>query len=149
MPAPILIAASALIVFGLGFAHLVLTFASDRFSPRDANLEERLKWVSPKISAETTLWNAAIGFHASHSLGAMLFGSIYAYLALRHPGFLLASDFLCTLGVVVLLAYLVLARRYWFAVPFAAIALALAPLSRRNGPVTRLNPPTKSGVMSL
>jgi hypothetical protein len=125
MTAQILIAASAAIVLLLGTAHLVLTYSSKRFSPRDAALEERLKWVSPRISGQTTMWRAATGFHASHSLGAILFGAVYGNLALYHYAFLLKAGFLAILGAVVLAAYLVLARLYWFAVPLAGIALAL------------------------
>jgi hypothetical protein len=120
-----LIAASAAIVLLLGTAHLILTYASTRFSPRDAALEERLKWVSPRISDQTTMWRAATGFHASHSLGAILFGAVYGNLALYHYDFLLQEGFLAILGGVVLAAYLVLAKLYWFAVPLAGIALAL------------------------
>ena len=125
MAAKILIAISAAITFGLGLAHLVLTYSSNKFSPRDAALEEQLKWVSPKISSDTTMWDAATGFHASHSMGAMLFGAIYGYLALWHGDFLMQSTFLSVLGGVVLIAYLVLAKRYWFAVPMTGIALSL------------------------
>ena len=51
---------------------------------------------------------------------------MYGYLALRHGAFLFESWFLQALGLVALLAYAVLAKRYWFSVPFRGIVLATA-----------------------
>jgi hypothetical protein len=34
------------------------------------------------------MWKAWIGFNASHSFGLILFGTVYAYLALAHGSFL-------------------------------------------------------------
>lgn len=121
-----LFAASATIVLVLGTLHLVLTFHSNRFEPRDAGLLARMKEVSPAISRQTTLWRAGQGFHASHSLGAMLFGLVYLYLAFEPSHFLLGSRFLLGLGLAYLLAMAMLARRYWFSVPFRGVSLSLA-----------------------
>ena len=82
--------------------------------------------VAAVISSETTMWKAWVGFNASHSIGAILFGAVYAYLALLHPAFLAASSFLLALGLATLCGYLALARRYWFRTPFRGILLALA-----------------------
>lgn len=78
-----LIAASAAIPFLLGTLHLVFTFSGERLFPRDASLIERMKEGSPRISRQTSVWRASLGFHASHSLGAMLFGLIYLYFAVQ------------------------------------------------------------------
>ena len=67
---------------------------------------------------------AAKGFHASHSLGAMLFALVWGYLALVHWTVLVQSPFLLALGMGVLLAYPALARCHWFSVPPRGIALA-------------------------
>jgi len=56
----------------------------------------------------------------------MLFGIIYPYLVLAQPTMFWQSTFLMTLGLVVLLAYLTLAKLYWFSVPFRGVALATA-----------------------
>ncbi len=125
MLAQSLLLASAAIIFLLGTLHLVYTFASDKFSPRDPALEERLKAVSPVISRQTTMWKAWVGFNASHSLGAILFGAVYGYLSLRHAPFLFQSYFLLGLGATILIAYLILAKVYWFSAPLRGIALAL------------------------
>jgi hypothetical protein len=122
--APVFITASAAVVGLLGSVHLLFTFTGNKFDPRDAVVAEALKVVSPIISRQTTMARAAKGFHASHSLGAMLFGLVWTYLALVQWAMLQQSAFLLVLGMAVLLAYLALARRYWFSVPLRGIALA-------------------------
>ena len=124
-----LIAASAGIVFALGSIHLCYTFFGKAFSPRDAGLEARMKAVSPRLTREITMWNAWIGFNASHSLGAMLFGALYAYMAIARPAVLFGSLFLLALGLAFLAALLALSRVYWFRIPFRGILCATVAYS--------------------
>lgn len=119
-----LIAASAAIVFLLGLLHLIFTFRGNKLLPRERALLTRMREVSPVISRDTSMWKAWIGFNASHSYGALLFGSVYGYLALLHGGFLGESLFLLMLGQLLLLGYLLLAWRYWFSVPRNGILLS-------------------------
>jgi hypothetical protein len=70
------------------------------------------------------VWKAWIGFNASHSLGAILFGAVFGYLALKQPMLLFHSYFLGFTGLIALGAYLTLARLYWFSRPLQCIALA-------------------------
>lgn len=120
----LLIAASALVILSLGTLHLIFTYHGPAFHPRSASLMNQMKVDSPRISRSTTMWRAATGFHASHSMGAIMFGLMYGYLALEGSGFLFRSAYLLTLGMAVLCTYLVLARLYWFKTPFRGIALA-------------------------
>jgi hypothetical protein len=122
----LLLAASALIILTLGAAHLWLTYRGKAFEPRDAALKARLMEVSPVISGQTTMWRASLGFHASHSAGAMLFGLIYGYLALAQAAVLFASPFLMLLGLVYLAGMAVLGYRYWFSTPFRGVVMALS-----------------------
>jgi hypothetical protein len=122
----LLIAASAAIFFVLGVLHLVFTFHGPNFDPRDAELKTRMMAVPPVISRQMTMWQGWIGFNASHSYGVILFGVVWGYLALLHPAFLLQSGFLLALGLLVLLAYAVVGRIYWFSTPFRGIVLAAA-----------------------
>ena len=108
----------------LGFIHLMYTFRSDRFEPRDDDLGSRLRSISPVLTSETTMWKAWIGFNASHSLGAMLFAAFYGYLATAQLNLLLSSPFLVALSLVTLGSYLVLARLFWFSAPFRGIAFS-------------------------
>jgi hypothetical protein len=126
MPAAqsLLVVASALIIFTLGALHLLLTYRSRWFYPRDPDLESQMKAVAPLISRETTMWRAGIGFHASHSAGAMLFSFAYAYLALEPTQLLFKSPFLLALGLAYLALVAVLCRLYWLRLPFWCMALA-------------------------
>jgi hypothetical protein len=67
------------------------------------------------------MWKAWIGFNASHSFGAILFGAVYGYLAISHGSFLFQSRFLLLMGLLLLTGYVFLGKRYWFSVPFRAI----------------------------
>ena len=122
--AALLIAAGAAITLVLGTLHLVFTFSGERFFPRDAALMQRMQAVSPQITRQTTMWRSGVGFHASHSLGAMLFGLVYLYLALQAAAFFFSSFFLVAVGFSYVSAMTWLARRYWFSVPFVGLAAA-------------------------
>lgn len=124
--APWLIAASAAILLILGLIHLLYTFHGPKLRPRDPELEARLKESFPVITRETTMWKAWIGFNASHSFGAILFGAVYGYLALAHGEFLFQSAFLLLIGFLLLAGYVFLGKRYWFSVPYRGILLATA-----------------------
>ncbi len=121
-----LIAASAAIVLLLGLAHLWLTFRGTKLDPRDTALEARMRAVSPRLTRQTTMWKAWVGFNASHAFGAILFGLVYGYLGLVHGAFLFASWFLLGVGLVLLLGYGFLGHRYWFSVPFRGILVSTA-----------------------
>ena len=119
------IAASAAIVLLLGMVHLIYTFIGVQAPPARRGAQwRRMQEVPPVISRETTMWRTWIGFNASHSFGALLFGAIYAYLPLVHSEFFFKSGFLVLLGLVTLAGYVVLARLYWFSVPFRGIVAA-------------------------
>jgi hypothetical protein len=122
--APWLIAASAAIILLLGLAHLLYTFYGPMLLPRDPELQTRMQEVSLVITRQTTMWKAWIGFNASHSYGAILFGAVYGYLALVHSAFLFQSTFLLLLGLLLLFGYVFLAKRYWFSIPLRGILLA-------------------------
>ncbi len=124
--APWLIAAGAGVLLLFGTLHLVMTFYGTRFDPRDPQLKVLMQQVSPVISREMTMWQAWIGFNASHSFGVMLYGAVYGYLALWHPDFLLRSWFLLGLGLALLGGLAFLGHAYWFSTPLRGILFALA-----------------------
>jgi hypothetical protein len=125
MIAAALVAAGAAVIFVLGTVHLVYTFRGPKLRPRDAALPAQMAQSALVLTRETTVWKAWIGFNASHSLGAMLFGVVYADLALAHPAVLWGSPVLLASGGALLAAFAWLGRRYWFSVPFRGIVLAL------------------------
>ena len=124
MQASLFIAASAAVILLLGLVHLLYTVRGSKLHPRDSELKAKLMTVSPVISRKTTMWRAWIGFNASHSYGAILFGAVYGYLAVLHSAFLFQSCFLFTVGFLLLVGYAVLGRLYWFSIPFRGIVLA-------------------------
>ena len=120
----ILVAASAAIVLLLGFLHLAYMFFTRKLTPRDEELERNMRQALPRITSQTTMWKAWIGFNASHSLGIILFGAIYAYLSLFAWTLLIHSAFLVGLGHAFFVSYLLLAKLYWFRRPLIGVALA-------------------------
>ncbi len=126
MIASILMFLSAAIILLLGAIHLLYTFHGPKLTPRDPALQVKMGEVSPVLTKDTSMWKAWVGFNASHSMGAILFGLIYAYLALAHTAVLFNSPFLLITGLVMLGGLLALAKAYWFRIPLAGIALSLA-----------------------
>ena len=126
MFAPLCIAAAAGIILALGLVHLVYTFRGPKLRPRDPALEAAMRSGFPGLTRQTTIWKSWVGFNASHSLGAILFGLAYAHLALFQPEVLFGSPFLCTLGALALAGYLALGVAYWFSIPRRGIAIACA-----------------------
>ena len=112
-------------VFGvLGSVHLAYTFFTNKFEAFDASVTEAMKTTSPVITKETSLWNAWVGFNASHSLGAILVAGLYVPLAAFHMDLVRESIWFSTLPAFIGLSYLVLAKKYWFKIPLIGILLS-------------------------
>ena len=113
-------------IFGaLGTIHLLFTFLTQKFNPYNSEAKKAMLETSPKITKETSMWHAWVGFNASHSLGVMLFAAIYIPLSIHHFTIISSSIWLSTLPCIVGGSYLFLAKRYWFKVPFVGIFIAL------------------------
>jgi hypothetical protein len=108
----------------LGTIHLLYTFFTDKFSSRNEKLVEDMKSSYPRLTRQTTMWNAWIGFNASHSSGAMFIGALNLYLGLFHFDLIQQSFFLLPFTVITTGFYLWLAHKYWFQIPFVGILLA-------------------------
>lgn len=117
---------SVLIIATLGVLHLVATFGGPKLHPVDGSVKRRMQDTALVLTKQTNMWRAWIGFNASHSLGALLFGAVYSYLALAHGSLLFSSWPLLGIGLLTLAVYWWLAKVYWFVIPFAGISLALA-----------------------
>ena len=127
------IAGLALIVGGavylvLGFLHALYTFLDigqpRRIVPRDLALIELLQKERIRLAGEgTTFWRGWVGFNFSHSLGALLFGSlcVSAGVLLRSHGI---PRELLLVPILVGAIYTVLAVKYWFRIPIVATAIA-------------------------
>jgi hypothetical protein len=120
----ILVAAAAAIILLLGLVHLAYTFFTRKLNPRDDELERNMRQASPRISRQTTMWKAWIGFNASHSVSLILFGAIYGYMSFFAWPLLIHSAFLLGLGIAFFAGYLLLAKLYFFKSPLIGVALA-------------------------
>jgi hypothetical protein len=126
LSAVILMTLSAGILFALGSIHLVYTFRGPKLTPRDPALRIRMSEVSLVLSKDTTVWRCWVGFNASHSMGALLFGLIYGYLAIVHGELLFQSPFLLVVGLSMVSGLCALGKVYWFSAPFVGASISLA-----------------------
>ena len=84
-----------------------------------------MKEVSPNLTSQTTMWNAWIGFNAILSLGLMLFGLVYGYLAVFQFAVLQQSLFLLLVGFIFLASLVVLWKCYTYYLPVVVFAISL------------------------
>jgi hypothetical protein len=120
----ILIIGGSLIFFTLGGLHLYYTFFTEKFLPRNADLLPGMQNTSPRLTKDTTMWKAWVGFNASHSLGAMFFGAVNSVLAFSFFGAFENSIMIIVIDSLTILLYFFLAKNYWFRIPLTGIALS-------------------------
>ena len=125
LAAKILMVLSASIILTLGVVHLVYTFWGPMLTPRDPELQISMSQISPVITKETTMWRCWVGFNVSHSLGLILFGLVFGFLAVAHSQLLFQSPFLLVVGLAMLGGLVVLCKIY-FSVAFAGVSISLA-----------------------
>src|SRR5438034_335635 len=70
-----------------------------------------------RLAPQPPLWNAWLGFNLSHSLGLLVFGTVFGAMAVSDFGAVVENLFLRFGAVLVGLIYLLLALRFWFWVP--------------------------------
>jgi len=126
LTARILMVISSSIVLTLGILHLVYTFWGPSLTPRDPALQISMSQISPVITNETTMWRCWVGFNATHSMGLILFGLVFGYLALAHNELLFQSPFLLVVGLATLGALAVLCKVYFFSAPLTGVCISLA-----------------------
>jgi hypothetical protein len=117
---------SAGIVLTLGVVHIAYTLWGPNLTPRDPALQISMSQVAPVITKETTMWRCWVGFNATHSLGLILFGFIFGFLALAHGQLLFNSSFLLIVGLAMLAGLVVLSKLYFFSAPLVGMSVALA-----------------------
>lgn len=119
-----LVAAASAILFALGALHLKLTFSGRRLWPRDDSVRAAMQDSAVRISDEVTMWQAWVSFNATHSVGAMLFGAVFGYLALGPAALLRESWYLQGVGLLTLATFSAIGARYWFSVPRRGVWIA-------------------------
>jgi len=126
LAARILMVLSASIVLTLGVIHFVYTFWGSALTPRDPALQISMSQISPIITKETTMWRCWVGFNATHSMGLILFGLVFGFLALAHDQLLFQSPFLLAVGLAMLGGLVVLCKAYFFSSPLIGVSISLA-----------------------
>jgi len=126
LAARILMVFSASIVLTLRVLHLVYAFWGPSLTPRDPALQISTSQSSPIITKETTMWRCGVGFKASRSLGLILFGLVFGYLALAHGQLLFRSPFLLDVRLAMLGGFVVPCKVYFFSAPFIGVSISLA-----------------------
>lgn len=109
----------------LGTAHLRITFLGKKLFPKSEAAEVEMKNTHPRLTKDTTMWKAWIGFNASHSAGAMFFGIVNIVLASQYFSILQNSLFLLFINILFVGFFLFLGKAYWFRVPFIGILITL------------------------
>jgi hypothetical protein len=126
LAAKVLMVLSASIAFTLGVSHLVYTFWGPMLTPRDHALQISMTQIAPVITNETTMWRCWVGFNASHSMGLILFGLVFGFLALAHAQLLFQSPFLLAVGLAMLGGFVVLCKVYFFSGPLIGLSISLS-----------------------
>jgi len=121
----ILITSGSFIIFFLGSLHLAYTFFTNKFQPyKNDKLESEMKNATPVLTRRTTMWNAWIGFNASHSLGAIYFGLVNFLFAQNDLELFRNVPALLWLDLAFLLFFLFLGIKYWFRIPLTGIIIS-------------------------
>ena len=81
--------------------------------------------LNPEIGTETDFRALVDALHA-HSMGLILFGLVYGYLALAHEELLFDSPCLLLVGLAMVCGFVILAKLFWFSLPFWSLCVALA-----------------------
>ncbi len=115
----------SLVIGILGAIHLIYTFFSNKFLPRNEKLKEEMLKTSPVLTKEVSMWNGWIGFNASHSSGIIFISVTNIWLAFHHFAILQNSHFFFLFNIFTIGFYVWLAKRYWFKIPLAGATITL------------------------
>jgi len=118
--------AGAVMIAVLAGLHMYYTFFTDKFSSRNKKLVEDMRSSSPILTKELSMWNAWIGFNASHSAGGIFIGIINFYLASRYFTLLRPDHFFFLFNILTIGFYVWVAKKYWFKTPLKGLLITLA-----------------------
>ncbi len=124
MMTQIFILTGSFIILFLGGAHWWYTISSDKFFPRQADTLEKMKTDYPKLTRQTTIWNSSLGFHKSHSYGAMFIGAINILLVVENFSLFSSSYSLIILDCITVILYWWLAKKHWFKIPLIGLSIS-------------------------
>jgi hypothetical protein len=116
----------SIVITLLAGMHLYYTFFTDKFSSRNERLITDMKTSTPLLTKKVTMWNAWIGFNASHSAGGIFIGVLNFYLASRYFALLRSDNFFFLFNILTIGFYVWLATTYWFRTPLIGLTITLA-----------------------
>ncbi|WP_425408679.1 LIC_13387 family protein [Hyphococcus sp.] len=128
-----IIAVGGLVFLLLGAMHFRMTVADmknpRKFAPAKDGLLEELQSTRMRFRKDLkSFWDSYIGFHFSHSIGVIFYACIVLYFALIRPDIL--SDYIIRVGIVVFgAAYVLLARWFWFIIPFLGALIGVSVIA--------------------
>lgn len=130
MVARVLFQLGSLLFMALGVAHVIL-MVRDRTRPRylvpvDDQVRDGMNRTALRLTRQTTMWKAWLGFNLSHALGLVIFGLTSFLIAVYHLDLILNLQPLLFLVITVAAIYLFLAIRFWFFGPAVGSAIGLA-----------------------
>ena len=117
----------------LGGMHLYFTVKDNRHPrfivPCSTKLIRDMQAEPLRLTSETDMWRAWIGFNISHSIAVLLVGVGTLYLGWVHPQ-LVASDILMLWASPVLAwVFVILSRCFWFSKPFQGALVSAVMLT--------------------
>ena len=114
----------------LGALHIVYTLVDIRTPRKLAPFKDEVRLAmlgcTLKMTKQTNMWRAWLGFNLSHGLGALFFGLMYLIIAEADFGLLLKIKPLLYLAPIIALCYLLLAIKYWFNIPVIGATIGLS-----------------------
>ncbi len=117
-------------LFLLGVAHVRETPLSptDRkgLSPRDPDLPAQMARSTVRLTRETDVWRAWVGFNLSHSLGAIALPVLVWATGYSSAIFSQNAAVCVPLAALFAALYVLLAVRYWFRIPLLGCLLTCA-----------------------
>lgn len=106
----------------LGSLHLYFTLKDLKqpkiIVPRSPDLISRMQSDKLRLTRETTVWRAWLGFNISHSIAVLFVGATYMYLALRYSELLTDDIIVRWAGPMLACVFVVLSKTFWFSRPF-------------------------------
>jgi hypothetical protein len=113
----------------LGAIHIVYTLIDIRtpwkLAPYKDEVRISMLDSTLKLTKQTNMWRAWLGFNISHGMGVFIFGLVYLMLAESDFGILLKITPLLYLAPLVAFCYLILSIKYWFNIPVIGASIGL------------------------
>lgn len=124
-----LFVAGAMPLLALGVLHTLYIFFDAmkprRIVPRDHELMDKMKASTLRLTNETDMWRAWVGFNYSHGLGVTAIAGFYLYMALFQFEALQALPIIQYAAPVLAACYVILAWQYWFKIPLIGATLSM------------------------